>query len=63
MFVGVPAHCRGILEAALSGAQMGLRPHTLRQYQRQFKLFLAFVISRRFIQLDSVPVILVFLEF
>ena len=42
---------------------MTIRPHTKKQYQRQFCLFLAFAISRRLVQLDSPPVILLFLEF
>ena len=42
---------------------MALHPHTRVQYQRQFKLFLAFAISRHFTVLDQVPVLLVFIEF
>ena len=41
----------------------GIRKHTANQYQRQFKLFLAFVLSHHITQLDSVPTILVFIEF
>ena len=42
---------------------MALRPHTRTQYQRQFRLYLAFTISRQISQLDAIPTILLFLEF
>ena len=34
--------------------QKGLHPHILYQYKKQFKLFLAFVISHQILDLDSV---------
>ena len=47
----------------MSRGQQGLRPHTVYQYKRQFKLFLAFVISHQICQLDCRSTMLVFLEF
>ena len=41
----------------------GIRKHTSSQYERQFRLFLAFTLSRRITQMDSVSTLLVFLEF
>ena len=56
-------HCAELLQAALHRMDMGLRPHTTRQYQRQFRLFLAFAISRSLTCSDSPSLILLFLEF
>ena len=52
-----------LLQAAMTRGQQGLRPHTVYQYQRQFKLFLAFVISHHICELDCISTIMVFLEF
>ena len=46
IFEGLPTDSSGALEAALRRVQMGLGPHARKQYKRQFKLLLAFVVSR-----------------
>ena len=48
---------------ALNRADSALRPHTRAQYTRQFKLFLAFAISRGLKILDAQASVLLFLEF
>ena len=63
VFVGIPQHCTTDLQMAVERVDMALRPHTKKQYQRQFLLFLALTIARRLSQLDSPPVVLLFLEF
>ena len=42
---------------------MALRPHPRAQYRRQFRLYLAFTMSRQISQCDAIPTILLFLEF
>ena len=63
MFVGLPPHTHGQVMSAMERVNMALRPHTRKQYQRQFKFFLPFVLQNRFPVFDQIPVILVFLEF
>ena len=63
MIVGIPRHVHSLLHAAMSRGQQGLQPRTVYQYKRQFKLFLAFVISHQICQLDCRSTMLVFLEF
>ena len=58
----MPSNSHPLLQAALLRKQQGIRKHTVNQYQRQFKLFLAFVLSHHITQFDSVPTILEFLE-
>ena len=63
IIVGLPSHVHPLLCEAIARGQLGLRPHTLYQYKKQFNLFLAFVISHDICTLDCVSTIIVFLEF
>ena len=60
VIVGLPRHVHPLLCEAIERGQQGLRPHTLYQYKKQFKLFLAFVISHDIRTLDCVSTIMVF---
>ena len=51
------------LTSALDLARTAIRPHTRPQYLRQFKLYLAFVISRDLRICDSAACVMLFLEF
>ena len=63
MFVGIPSHTHHLLLLAMHRVDMALRPYTKKQYQRQFKLFLAFALYNKFVVFDQVPLLLLFLEF
>ena len=51
------------LKAALQVAEAASKPHTRFQYLRQFKIFLAFVISLDTKKCDTVAYVMLFLEF
>ena len=59
----MPVQSYSLLSQALARRDQGIRKHTANQYDRQFKLFLAFTLSRRIIHMDSVSTLLLFLEF
>ena len=63
IIVDVPRNVHSLLHDAIQRNQKGLRPQTLYQYNKQFKLFLAFVISHQIRKCDCVSAIMVFLEF
>ena len=65
MFVilGISKQWSNAVESALTLARTAIRPHTRSQYLRQFKLYLAFVISHDLKVCDSYGCIMLFLEF
>ena len=63
VIVGIPRNVYPLLHDAMERRQQGLRPHTVYQYKKQFRLFLAFVISHQICNLDCISTIMVFLEF
>ena len=63
LFVGLNHTLMVSLVGALSRVQQGLQPHIRNQYLKQFKLYLAFVISRGFVTLDNMKCVLLFLVF
>ena len=63
VIVGIGHQWSNSLESALTLAGTAIRPHTETQYLRQFKLYLAFVISRDLRICDSYGCIMLFLEF
>ena len=63
VIVGLPRHIHPLLNEAMQRGHQGLRPHTLYQCNKQFRLFLAFAISQKIHNLDCVSTIMVFLEF
>ena len=63
LFVGLNPILRESLGLALDRSRLTLQPHTRNQYQRQFKLYLAFVISRGLTVLDDATSVLLFLKF
>ena len=54
---------RILLQQAMGTVHQGLRPHTRAQYNRQFKLFLSFVLFHKCTQLDAQSTVLCFLQF
>ena len=63
IFVGVPSQCSRSLNPALGLATSAIRSHTRHQYSRQFKLYLAFTVSRGFKVCDGPTCVMMFLEF
>ena len=62
LFVVLKPSLQASLGHALARSRQSLQPHTRKQYERQFRLYLAFVISRGLTVLDQVTSVL-FLEF
>ena len=63
VIVGVGYQWSNSLKSALTLAGTAIRSHTRAQYLRQFKLYLAFVISQDLRICDSSGCIMLFLEF
>ena len=63
LFVVLKPSLQASLDHALARSRHSLQPHTRKQYERQFRLYLAFVISRGLTVLDEVTTVLLFLEF
>ena len=63
LFVVLKPSLQASLGHALARSRQSLQPHTRKQYERQFRLYLAFVISRGLTILDPVTSVLLFLEF
>ena len=61
--VGLETPLRQEMLSVLTRVTQGLRPHTRSQYTRQFKLFLAYVLTRGIRELDAVRTVLLFTEF
>ena len=59
----MPDHSRPELSRALDRMNGAIRPHTRAQYQRQFRLYIAFLLARGIRVLDGVTSVLLFLEF
>ena len=61
--IGLETPLRREMLSMLTRVTQGLRPHTRSQYTRQFKLFLAYVLTRGIRELDAVRTVLLFTEF
>ena len=61
--VGLEGTLKQEMSDVLVRVTQGLRPHTRAQYMRQFKLFLAYVLTRGIRELDAIRTVLLFTEF
>ena len=63
LFIVGLSHRNNTLMTATMERLQGIRPHTEYQYKRQFHVFLAFVLHKKFNTWDNITTVLLFLEF